>query len=153
MQIFEECLDSISVLDVDSRRRRGELVTFARYFTYLDSRFGKSRQSQIRQALVKLELHKDGKQVTLDEWRNFSAQFQNLMQEAGMSEEEGYEKLNEKIGGLRNGIIDKELKEERKAPTAELTLTAVRCGLQWFFGGFLVSGSLWSTVVFWGVSC
>ena len=121
MQIFEECLDSTSVLDVDSRRRRGELVTFARYFTYLDSRFGKSRQSQVRQALAKLELHKDGKQVTLEAWRTFSVQFQNLVQEAGMSEEDGYEKLNEKIGGLRNWIIDKELKEEKKAPTVELT--------------------------------
>jgi hypothetical protein len=121
MQIFEECLDPTSVLDVDSRRRRGEVVTYARYFTYLDSRFGRSRQSQVRQALQKLELQRDGRQTTLEAWRAFAVNFQNLVQESGMSEEEGYEKLLDKIGGLRNWVIEKEVKEERKAPTVELT--------------------------------
>ena len=121
MQIFEECLDSTSQTDIDSRKRRGEVVTFARYFTYLDTKFGKSRLSQVRQALQKLELQRDGKQVTLEAWRTFSVQFQNLVQESGMSEEEGYQKLIDKIGGLRNWVIDKEIKEEKKAPTVEVT--------------------------------
>ncbi len=57
----------------------------------------------------------------MEAWRAFAVYFHNLVQESRVSEEEGSEKLLDKIGGLRNWVIEKEVKEERKAPTVELT--------------------------------
>ena len=120
MQLFEDCLDPTSTLDIESRRRQGEVVTYTRYYTYLNTKFGRVCHSQLRQKLQQLELRREGRSVTLGEWRAFVVAFNRLVFEAKVTEDEAYERLLEKIGGLRNWVVEKELKEERKTPTVEI---------------------------------
>ena len=119
MQLFEECLDQTSRLDITTRRLRGELVNFNRYFTHLETKFGRGKPSMLRKSLLELELPAE-KKVTLEAWSDFSVKFQNLVHQAGVGEEEGYQRLLEKVGGLRKFVIEKELEEEKKTPEVEI---------------------------------
>ena len=92
MQLFEECLDQTSRLDITTRRLRGELVNFNRYFTHLETKFGRGKPSMLRKSLLELELPAE-KKVTSEAWRDFSVKFQNLVHQAGVGEEEGYQRL------------------------------------------------------------
>jgi hypothetical protein len=121
MQLFEECLDQTSRLDITTRRMQGELVNFNRYYTHLETKFGRGKFSMVRKALLELELRsEDRNKVTLESWRDFSVKFQNLVYQANVGEEEAYQRLLEKIGTLRKVIVEKEIKVEKKAPAVEV---------------------------------
>ena len=78
----------------------------------------------LRKALLELELPSE-KRITLEAWRDFSVKFQNLVHQAGVGEEEGYQRLLEKVGGLRKHVIEKELEEEKKTPQVEIIFPMV----------------------------
>ena len=55
--------------------------------------------------------------TTLEEWREFPVMFENLMFEGDITEEEGYEKLEEEIiHGMVLWVAEKEWKEVKKTP-------------------------------------
>jgi len=100
---------------------RGETVNFNRYCTHLETKFGRWKPSMLRKSLLDLELSTGEKRVTLEAWRDFSVKFQNLIYQAGVGEEEGYQRLLEKVGGLKKFVIDKELEEEKRTPAVEIS--------------------------------